>query len=169
MASASNQRVHSVAYAGVFLALAVVASYIETLLPLSFALPGIKIGLANAVIMVVCFRCGIKKAALLSCSRIVLSAILFQGLFTILYSFAGAFLSLVSIGLLYKRKWFSEVGVSVIGAVMHNVGQIIVAAVLVENRKLLLYFPVLLISGVISGAIIGVLAGIVLRRNVGNS
>ena len=168
MASVSNKRVNSVAYGGVFLALAVVASYIETLLPLSFAVPGMKIGLANAVIMVVCFRCGIKKGAILSVLRIMLSAILFQGLFTIIYSLAGAALSLISIGILYKKNVFGVVGVSVVSAVMHNLGQIIVAALLVENSTVLLYFPVLLVTAIIAGVIIGILAGIVLRRNIGN-
>ena len=168
MASVSKQRVQSTAYMGMFLALAVVASYIETLLPLSFAIPGIKIGLANAVIMIVCFRFGIKKAVILSVLRIGLSAVLFQGLFTIIYSFAGAMLSLASVGVLYRKKWFGVIGCSVIGAVMHNVGQIVVASILVENANLIIYFPVLLISGVVSGAIIGSLAGIVLRRNIVN-
>lgn len=158
MESSSKQ----VAYGGVFLALALAASYLETCIPLFIAVPGVKIGLANAVIMPVFYQKGMKKAATLSLLRIVLAAVLFQGLFSMIYSIAGAVLSLLFMQLVKKKM--GMLGVSVIGAVMHNIGQILVTMVVLENGKMLFYLPILLISGVVSGSIVGILTGCIVSR-----
>ena len=153
-----------VAEEGLFLALALVASYIETLLPLSFAVPGIKLGLANAVVMVLLYQRGKKSAILVSILRILLAAVMFQGVFTIIYSLAGAFFSLAVMLYFKKRNYFGVVGVSVLGGVCHNLGQLLTAVVIVENKAVFYYFPVLLIAGVVSGCIIGILTGEIIKR-----
>lgn len=152
-------RSNKIALYGMFLAVALAASYLETLLPLFVAVPGVKLGLANAVIMVVLYQMGGKSAAVLSVLRIVLSAILFSGLFTMLYSLAGAACSLIGMVLLKRSNRFSAVGVSAAGGVLHNIGQLVVAMIVMEQAALVSYFPVLLFSGVFSGVVIGVVAG----------
>ena len=149
----------TVAMYGMFLAVALVVSYLESLLPLFVAVPGVKLGIANAVIMLVLYQMGAKQAFVLSVARVVLAALLFSGLFTMLYSLAGAICSLIGMILLKRSKAFSPVGVSVAGGVLHNIGQIVVAMLVMEQAALVSYFPVLLVSGVVSGVVIGVIAG----------
>lgn len=153
-----------VALYGMFLAVALVVSYLESLLPLFVAVPGVKLGIANAVIMLVLYQMGAKQAFVLSVTRVVLAALLFSGLFTMLYSLAGALCSLVGMILLKKSKLFSPVGVSVAGGVLHNMGQIVVAMIVMEQAALVSYLPVLLVSGVVSGIVIGILAGYLNQR-----
>lgn len=152
-------RSKTVAMYGMFLAVALVVSYLESLLPLFVAVPGVKLGIANAVIMLVLYQMGAKQAFVLSVARVVLAALLFSGLFTMLYSLAGAVCSLTGMILLKRSKAFSPVGVSVAGGVLHNIGQIVVAMLVMEQAALISYFPVLLVSGVVSGVVIGVIAG----------
>lgn len=152
------------AFMGLMLAVALTASYLESLLPVFTAVPGIKLGLANGVAMFVLYRNGIRPAVLLSVLRIILSAFLFQGMFAMLYSLAGAVFSLSTIMLCKKTGWLSVVGVSVAGGVMHNAGQILVAALVLENVNLLYYFSVLVVSGVIAGTAVGALTGALLLK-----
>lgn len=153
-----------VAYGGLFLALALVASYVETLIPLQIGIPGVKIGLANGVIMVLLYMVNVKETYAVSIGRIVLAGFLFGNLMMIAYSLAGGMLSLTVMVLLRKIKGFSPVGVSVAGGVAHNVGQLIVAAVVLETSRLIYYLPVLLISGTIAGIFVGVVAGEIIKR-----
>lgn len=153
-----------VAYGGLFLALALVASYVETLIPLQIGIPGVKIGLANGVIMVLLYMVNVKETYAVSIGRIVLAGFLFGNLMMIAYSLAGGMLSLTVMVLLRKIKGFSPVGVSVAGGVAHNVGQLIVAAIVLETSRLIYYLPVLLISGTIAGIFVGVVAGEIIKR-----
>lgn len=153
-----------VAYGGLFLALALVASYVETLIPLQIGIPGVKIGLANGVIMVLLYMVNVKETYAVSIGRIVLAGFLFGNLMMIAYSLAGGMLSLTVMVLLRKIKGFSPVGVSVAGGVAHNVGQLIVAAIVLETSRLVYYLPVLLISGTIAGIFVGVIAGEIIKR-----
>ena len=152
------------AYFGVFTALALILSYVETLIPINFGIPGAKLGLANLIIVIVLYRMGWREALLLSVVRIVLSGFIFGNLFAILYSLAGGVLSLAVMALLKRSGAFSVVGVSMAGGVCHNMGQLIVAVIVVETYQVGYYFPVLLIAGMATGILIGIVSGEVLKR-----
>lgn len=154
------------AYFGVFTALALILSYVETLIPISFGVPGIKLGLANLVIVIVLFIYGGKEALLLSVTRILLSGFLFGNLSMILYSLAGGVLSLVIMALLRRIGGFSVQGVSIAGGVFHNIGQLLLAMIIVETYQVGYYFPVLLVSGLVTGLLIGIVSSEVLKRAV---
>ena len=153
-----------VAYFGVFTALALMFSYIETMIPIQFGVPGIKLGFANIMIVIMLYKSSAKEAFLLSIVRIMLSGFLFGNLSSILYSIAGGVLSLEIMTLLKKQGGFSVIGVSVAGGVSHNVGQLIVAMLVVETYQVGYYFPVLLVAGVLTGLGIGVVSQEVLKR-----
>ena len=153
-----------VAYFGVFTALALMLSYIETMIPIQFGVPGIKLGFANIMIVIMLYKSSAKEALLLSIVRIMLSGFLFGNLSSILYSIAGGVLSLGIMTLLKKQGGFSVIGVSVAGGVSHNVGQLIVAMLVVETYQVGYYFPVLLVAGVLTGLGIGVVSQEVLKR-----
>lgn len=158
-----EQRVKKVANYGVLVTLALVASYVETLIPISLGVPGAKIGLANLITIVALFLMGWKDAFAISIIRIVLAGFLFGNLFAIFYSLAGALLSLL-IMMLLKKLEFGTVAVSCAGGVAHNIGQISFAALLVENSRLFYYLPVLLIAGVLAGIVIGIIGGELIKR-----
>lgn len=145
-------------------ALAMILSYVESLVPLSFAVPGIKLGLPNIVIVFALYRLGLRPACVISLVRVVLVSILFGNLFSMVYSLAGAALSLCVMGLLKKWDKFSSVGVSVAGGLAHNLGQIIVAMFVLETAGLIYYLPALCVSGTIAGICVGVAGGIVVKR-----
>ena len=153
-----------VAYFGVFTALALMFSYIETMIPIQFGVPGIKLGFANIMIVIMLYKSSAKEALLLSIVRIMLLGFLFGNLSSILYSIAGGVLSLGIMTLLKKQGGFSVIGVSVAGGVSHNVGQLIVAMLVVETYRVGYYFPVLLVAGVLTGLGIGVASQEVLKR-----
>lgn len=152
------------AYMGMLVALAFIFSYIESLIPISVGIPGIKLGLANMVVIVTLYLMGAGPAFMLSLVRIVLTGFTFGNLAMMMYSLAGGMLSLLVMVVARKTKLFSITGVSVLGAVFHNIGQIIVAALVVENSSLFYYLPVLLVSGVVFGIIIGVVGSVLIKR-----
>lgn len=153
-----------VAYGGVFLALALVASYLETLIPIHLGIPGVKLGLANGVIMVLLYVADVKETYAISLARILLAGFMFGNLMMILYSLAGGMLSLTVMVILKKFGGFSAVGVSVAGGVAHNIGQLLVAALVLETGKMFFYLPVLLVSGTFAGVLIGILSGEIVKR-----
>ncbi len=153
-----------VAFYGLFLALALVASYLERLIPINLGIPGVKMGLANIVTMVMLYCVGWKAAVLISLARILLSGILFGSGFAMVYSAAGAALSILVMILLKKTKFFGCLGVSVAGGVFHNVGQILVAIAVLETTSLGYYLPVLIISGLAAGILVGILSGWLIKR-----
>ena len=152
------------AYFGVFTALALIFSYVETLIPIQFGVPGIKLGLANLIIVIVLYKTDWREALLLSVVRIILAGFIFGNLFSIVYSLAGGFLSLTVMVLLKRTDRFSVAGISMAGGVCHNIGQLVVAMIVVETYQVGYYLPVLLIAGLITGAVIGAVAGEVLKR-----
>ncbi len=159
-----NTRTKKVAYMGLLAALALILSYVESLFPPLFtAVPGIKMGLPNIVIIFALYRFGLKEAAAVSCVRLVAVAILFGSPLTFAYSLAGAVLSLLLMALFKRLDIFSTVGVSIIGGVMHNLGQIIVAMIVMETAQLGYYMIVLAITGTLSGAFIGLLGALLLK------
>ena len=152
------------AFYGMFLALALVAGYVEQLLPINLGVPGVKLGLANIVTMVLLYTVGIRAAAGIAAIRILLAGILFGTGFSIVYSAAGAVLSILVMTALKSTKQFSCISVSVAGGVFHNVGQILVAILILETGALVYYLPVLILSGLIAGIVIGILSGLLMRR-----
>lgn len=162
MEKTSNTK--KMAVAALLAALALIFSYIEVLIPFSPGIPGIKLGIANLVIIVALYYLGTRYALLINLIRILIGGLLFSGLFGVLYSLSGALVSMLVMVLLKKTGIFSVTGVSMAGGVAHNLGQILVAAFLVSNIKIFVYFPALIISGVISGAVIGVLAYLILKK-----
>ena len=145
-------------------ALALIFSYVETLIPVSFGIQGVKLGLANLIIVIALYKMRLKEVYLLSVTRILLSGFLFGNYFSILYSLAGGLLSLTVMALLKKREGYTVIGISAAGGVFHNVGQLLVAMAVVESFAISGYLPVLLIAGLLTGLLIGILAGQMLKR-----
>lgn len=154
----------SIALAALLTALALIFSYVESLVPLGIAIPGVKLGIANLVIIVALYMLDFKYAFTINVLRIVLAGLLFSGVFGMLYSLAGGLLSLIVMGLLKRTGRFSIIGISIAGGFMHNLGQIFTAALVMGTSKIFLYFPVLIFSGIITGTIIGIVAYIILHR-----
>ena len=144
--------------------LALILSYIESLVPLSFAVPGIKMGLANIAIVFVLYRLGEKEAIAVSLIRLFWVAVLFGSFMTFLYSLAGAALSMTVMIILKKSEKFSAVGVSVAGGITHNAGQIIAAVLLMETAQIAYYLPVLVVSGTVTGVIIGIVSALLINK-----
>ena len=155
-----------VAYFGVFTALALIFSYVETLIPVNLGIPGVKLGLANLIIVVALYKMRLSEAYLLSVVRVLLAGFIFGNYFSIIYSLAGGLLSLTVMALLNKWGGFSLQGISIAGGVFHNIGQLIVAAVVVETFSVTYYFPVLLVAGLLTGLVIGIVAEMMLKRLV---
>lgn len=149
---------------GVFLALALILSYVESLIPFYFGIPGVKLGLANLIVVIMLYAVGAKEAFAISMLRILLSGFLFGNLFSILYSFAGGILSFLVMWLVKRTGKFHVMSVSICGGITHNIGQILIASVIVETYSIFYYIPVLLIAGLITGMLIGVIAGEVSGR-----
>ena len=154
------------AYFGVFTALALIFSYVELLIPIQFCVPGMKLGLANLVIVIFLYKRNAKEAMLLSVVRILLAGLMFSNLFSILYSLAGGILSLIVMAVLKKLETFSVIGVSIAGGIAHNMGQLVIAMVVVETYRIGYYFPILLITGMVTGMLIGVISNEVLKRTI---
>lgn len=162
---------------GFLLALAMILSYVESLIPLSFGIPGIKLGLPNLIVLLLLYesmgsddadageqartRCvkvfsqGEREALLVNGLRIILSGFLFSNLYAILYALAGAVFSFAAMYVGRRMKRFSIVGVSVLGGVFHNIGQLLVAMVVVETFAVAYYVPFLLVAGTVTGALLG--------------
>lgn len=145
-------------------ALALIFSYVEMLMPVNLGIPGIKLGLANLVVLMAVYRLGGGYGLAIDLARIFLSALLFGNVSAMLYSLAGGLLSFAVMFLLFRTGLFSPIGVSLAGGVSHNVGQLTVAALITETGKIFLYLPVLMIAGFITGAILGILAALIMRR-----
>lgn len=149
---------HKTAYLGLFLALALICSYIESLIPFYFGIPGIKLGLTNIVVVWMLYTIGAKEAFLISVLRILIAGFLFGNPFSILYSMCGGICSFLMMLLLRSTKKFRVISVSTIGGIFHNIGQLSAACVVVENLNLVYYAPVLLIAGFITGFLIGIIS-----------
>lgn len=149
---------------GLFIALAFVLGYVESLVPVYLGAPGVKLGLANLVTMLSLYCMGVKAAILINVVRILLSGFTFGPPSAILFGLAGAALSLLVMSLCRKYRLFGMVGVSILGGVAHNIGQFLMAAFVVHTFGVFAYLPVLLIAGTAAGALVGLLGGILVSR-----
>lgn len=138
--------------------LAMIFSYVESLIPINFGVPGMKLGIANLVTVTGIYFLALPEILLVVVMRVLLIGFMFGNGMSIIYSLAGGILSVLVMTLLKRAKGFSEVGVSIAGGIAHNIGQLIVAAIVVENMKLVYYLPALLIAGTITGCLIGMLS-----------
>ena len=143
---------------------AMILSFVESQIPAFVAVPGVKMGLANIAVVFALYRLGWKEAAAVSLVRVVLVSLLFGSIASLFYSLAGAVLSLLGMGLMKRCGKFTEILVSVTGGVLHNIGQIAMASILLETDALRYYLPFLLVSGILAGVVIGLVSGILVRR-----
>lgn len=157
-------KTRKIAYLGLLIALAFVFSYIEFLIPVNLGIPGAKLGLANLVIIVALYTIKERDAFVLSMIRIVLVGFTFANLASMLYSLAGGVLSFLAMILAKRSRKLSITGVSVIGGIFHNIGQIIMAICVVKTASLVYYLPVLLVAGIAAGVAIGILGAMVTKR-----
>lgn len=157
----SNKRI---TYLGLLLAVALIIGYIEFLLPPVSGVPGVKLGLSNIITLITLKLFGKKEAGIVLVLRILLSGLLFGNLFAVLFSLSGGLLAFFAMLLADSAGRFSLVGISALGGVTHNIGQLLAAMLTLKLSGLIYYAPVLLVSGLICGLLTGFLAGLVLKR-----
>lgn len=158
-----NRIYKKISLLALFTAFAIILSYVESFIPV-IGIPGVKLGLANFAIVIALYLFGAKDALIINILRIMIVGAMFGNLFSILFSIAGALISFLSMFVAKKTEKISIVTVAVLGGVFHNVGQIIVAFFVVENYAVYIYLPVLILAGIITGAIIGSLSNVVYYR-----
>lgn len=160
-----NSDAKRVALCGLLTALMLVLGLVERQFPLTTAIPGIKLGLANSVLLYAIYMLGVKETLILMLLKALMSWVIYTNLNAMLYSLAGGVLSVASMLLLYRVKGISAIGVSAVGAVFFNVGQIMMAVLMLRTPGLLFtYLPVLMVSGVITGVLTGVVARMVMQH-----
>jgi heptaprenyl diphosphate synthase len=149
---------------GVMAALAMILSYVEMQLPAFVAIPGVKLGLTNIVVLVALYKIGYKSALFINIVRIIAVSLLFGTFMSFAFSFTGGMLSTLVMILLKKSEKFSAVGVSVAGGITHNIGQILAAMLLLNTKAIIWYLPVLWLSGILSGLLIGLIGALIVKR-----
>lgn len=161
MQSVNNKKI---AYVSLLVAIALIFSYVEILIPFNFGIPGVKLGLANVISIISIYLFGPYIALVIVVLRILLSGFLFGNLYSILYSLCGGILSIIAMSVIKKTNKFSIYGVSMCGGVFHNIGQLIVAMITVNQMKISYYGPILIVSGMIMGLLVGFLSNQILIR-----
>lgn len=146
------------------IALAFAFSYLESLIPFNFGIPGIKLGIANLVVIIALYTMNAKDALFISIIRILLSGLAFSGPFAMIYSLIGGLLSFLVMFVAKKSNKFSPIGVSALGGTVHNLGQILVAAVVMRTYRIIYYFPILMIVGLVTGIVNGIISDIIIKR-----
>ena len=147
-----------ISFMGIFLSVSLVLSYLESLIPFFFGIPGMKLGLSNALVMILLYLYGIKECALVNILRIIITGMLFGNAFSVVYSLSGALFSLLVMVLL-KKTLKPDIAVnSICGGMAHNAGQLLIAALLFGSPYLLYYLPFLLLFGFASGGLIGIIS-----------
>lgn len=162
--SSRDSKSKDVAHLALLISLALVFSYVEAIIPFNPGIPGVKLGVANIVTVITLYMFGNRDAFIVSFIRVLIAGLLFNGAFGACYAMAGAAVSLTGMILLRKTGLFSPVGVSMAGGVLHNLGQLLVAAALIEDMKIFFYFPVLMFSGIIAGIAVGAGSVLILAR-----
>lgn len=153
-----------IGYLGMTLAIALILSYVESLIPFSFGVLGMKLGLPNAAILFALAYYGEKEAALISFARVFMVALLFGNVYSFLFSLCGAVVSLFLMTLLFRYTRLSIYSISITGAIGHNMGQLLIAILVVKQYNVIFYFPVLFLFGGITGLLIGIVAREILKR-----
>lgn len=153
----------TITHFGLLVSVALVLGYFERFLPLAPGLPGVKLGLANTMLLYAIYLMNSKSAFCLMLLKVILSGMLFAGVSGMIYSFSGGLFSLIMMLIVKRFNNVSIIGISVIGAVFHNIGQLTIASIIVKTKGILLYFPFLLISAIITGILTGVTAKFVLK------
>lgn len=153
-----------VAHFGVLVALALILSYVETWIPINFGIPGIKLGLSNLVVIISIYKYGLKKSFFLGITKVLLSNILFGNLSSMIFGLVGMICSVFLMCMLKKTRKFSVIGISMAGGIAHNLGQIFVAMFIIQSFAIIFYLPVLLLSGMITGILIGIVANEIIKR-----
>ena len=159
-----HTRAEKVAFCGVLTALAVILSYVETLVPINLGVPGIKPGFANIVAVFILFSYGFGAAITVNILRVVIIAAMFGSPASALYALSGAIVSLIVMALLKKAGRFSVTGVSMAGGVMHNAAQLAVAMAVTKTPLIVSYLPALIAAGMVTGIVIGIISQLLLRR-----
>ena len=162
MKRSNHSRIQALALSALLMAVMLALGYVESLLPTG--VPGIKLGLSNSVLIFAIYTLGVSTAFLLMIGKVLLSGFLFSGVNAMLYAFAGGLLSMLVMSLLYRLKTFHIVTIAMAGAVMHNVGQVALAMLMLETDKLFYYMAVLMLVGLVTGFVTGNAARILLRR-----
>lgn len=159
----SSHRTRKLTMLAVFVSLAMILSVVENLIPIPIAVPGVKLGLANIITVLVILKFGPKEAFVVVFLRCLLVSMLFGGPIIFLFSVTGGLLSTLVMVLLYKYfgKVFSILGISVAGSIAHNIGQITIACIILNEFLIVTYLPVLLVTGIITGVFVGILSGFV--------
>lgn len=158
-----NNKAKKIALFGMMVALAFTFSYFESLIPLDFVVPGVKLGLANLVVVIALYLMKPGEAFSIAIIRIFLAGLTFGNVYSIAYSLCGGILSFLVMYLVRKTK-LSVIGVSMLGGICHNIGQIIVAAIVMGTSRIAYYLPVLLVAGLITGLLLGVISKLVIER-----
>ncbi len=148
----------------VTISVAMILSFVESRIPAFVAIPGVKVGLANIAVIFALYKMGWREAVVVSVIRVILVALLFGSVVSLAYSIAGALISLSLMILLRKIGIFTEIAVSVVGGITHNIGQILIAFLLLETKVVFYYLPFLLVSGVIAGIAVGVASALLIKR-----
>ena len=159
-----KEKARKVALYGILIALAMVMSFVESLIPVPIPVPGVKLGLANLVTVTGLYLVGIPGTVCVTVLRVILVGFSFGNPYSMIYGLSGSILSLFVMALAKKHRWFSQVGISILGGVFHNIGQITFAAMIVRTAGVFVYLPTLLFAGIIAGTVIGILGGIMTER-----
>lgn len=160
----NREKTQRIALSGLLVALMLVLGYVESLLPVAAGIPGIKLGLSNGILIFAVYMLGIPTAFVLMALKVVLSGLMFGGVSAMMYAFAGGLLSMIFMSLLSRVKGVHVVVVSMIGGLMHNVGQVGLAMVMLSTPKLLYYMAILMVVGLGCGALTGVCADSVMKH-----
>ncbi len=164
----NNISIKKIALIAIFITLSLILSYVDSLIPINIMVPGIKIGLANLIIIYSLYMLGIKEAIFISIIRVVISSILFGSILTFVYSLTGAIVSLLIMVILKSFTSLTVITTSIAGGVMHNMTQIIVAIILMNTKEIVYYLPILILTGVISGMMIGIFSTLLIKFSKNN-
>lgn len=159
----NGEKTKNIALFGLMVALAFAFSYIESLIPFNFGIPGIKLGLANLVVVVALYTMKPSEAFFIAVARILLAGLTFGNAYSIAYSLCGGLLSF-AVMLAVKKTRLSVIGVSMLGGIVHNIGQLAMAALVMETLRIAYYLPVLIGAGLVTGLLIGIVAKLVVSR-----
>lgn len=158
-----NSKAKRIALFGIMVALAFTFSYLESLIPFNFGIPGVKLGLANLVVVVALYVMKPGEAFSIAIIRIFLAGLTFGNVYSLAYSLCGGILSFIVMWLV-KRTKLSVIGVSMMGGICHNIGQITVAAIVMETVRIVYYLPVLIGAGLLTGLLLGVISNLIINR-----